>query len=373
MNQVCYKKELDELINNKQYMISNHIKQELLLPIINSQLISAIKNPSIKSYFNKINFFPEKNIKLDQIPFIPVNMFKEFDLSTCEKDEIIKIVHSSSTTSLIPSSIPINKSTSLRQSKALYSILKTILGKRRRPFVVLDTPSVNTFQNHLSARGAAIRGLSFFSKGIYYMMKSEKGDKLIVEEDNLNFVIKELHDSDVFIFGFTYIIWSVFIPFILKLKIRIQFKKVIILHSGGWKKLNDQRVTKQEFNKKLESIIESESLEIIDFYGMAEQMGVIFPDCKYLNKHVPDFAEIIIRDPLSLKECSIGQSGLIEIISALSDSYYSQAILTDDLGIMLGVDNCPCGKKGKYFKLLSRVEQIEIRGCGDTYASKEYE
>jgi hypothetical protein len=54
-------------------------------------------------------------------------------------------------------------------------------------------------------------------------------------------------------------------------------------------------------------------------------------------------------------------------MSILADSYYGQAILTEDLGHLVGIDDCPCGRKGKYFRFNSRVEKAEVRGCGDTF------
>jgi hypothetical protein len=58
---------------------------------------------------------------------------------------------------------------------------------------------------------------------------------------------------------------------------------------------------------------------------------------------------------------------MIEVMSILADSYYGQAILTEDLGHLVGIDDCPCGRKGKYFRFNSRVEKAEVRGCGDTF------
>ena len=43
-------------------------------------------------------------------------------------------------------------------------------------------------------------------------------------------------------------------------------------------------------------------------------------------------------------------------------------LLTEDQGILLGVDDCPCGCKGRYFRFTSRIERAAIRGCGDTFA-----
>ena len=57
--------------------------------------------------------------------------------------------------------------------------------------------------------------------------------------------------------------------------------------------------------------------------------------------------------------------GIIQLISLIPTSYPGHNILTEDLGIIYGEDNCSCGLKGKYFKVLGRVKQSEARGCSD--------
>jgi hypothetical protein len=52
----------------------------------------------------------------------------------------------------------------------------------------------------------------------------------------------------------------------------------------------------------------------------------------------------------------------------LPESYPGHSLLTEDEGVILGEDDCPCGRKGKYFKVMGRLKNAEIRGCGDTYA-----
>ena len=44
-------------------------------------------------------------------------------------------------------------------------------------------------------------------------------------------------------------------------------------------------------------------------------------------------------------------------------------MLTEDEGVIEGIDDCPCGRKGKYFRVLGRLKNAEIRGCSDTYAA----
>ncbi len=131
--------------------------------------------------------------------------------------------------------------------------------------------------------------------------------------------------------------------------------------------MQDLAVSKETFSDTIAEAFGTSSKRILDFYGMAEQTGVIFIDCENGNKHVPCFSQIIIRDPFTLEPCDIGKTGFIEVMSILADSYYDQAVLTEDLGVQVGVDDCPCGRKGLYFRFVSRVEKAELRGCGDTF------
>ena len=54
-------------------------------------------------------------------------------------------------------------------------------------------------------------------------------------------------------------------------------------------------------------------------------------------------------------------------LGALSCDSVSCLLLTEDEGRILGEDDCPCGRKGKYFEILGRVKRAEVRGCSDTY------
>ena len=53
--------------------------------------------------------------------------------------------------------------------------------------------------------------------------------------------------------------------------------------------------------------------------------------------------------------------------SPMAVSYPGHSLLTEDMGAILGVDDCPCGRKGKYFRIDGRIPQAEIRGCSDTH------
>ncbi|MHA1794315.1 MAG: LuxE/PaaK family acyltransferase [Promethearchaeota archaeon] len=363
---------IKELLSKNQFGTTQSEKNKLLLPIIKEEIRHAMeKSPNLKKFYETLGKRdPDQYSSLDEVPPIPVTMFKKFDLKTCDDEEIVRVLHSSATTTGIPSKIYINKETAFRQSKALITILKNYLGKKRRPILVIDTENVNkSGSGTLTARGAAIRGISNFGKKVVYVMDEIDGE-LYLNVERLEKFIEEFRGQEILVSGFTYIIWTRFVSQLKETGVHLDFPDMKLVHSGGWKKLKNKSVTKKIFSETLARIFNTAPKNIIDFYGMVEQLGVVFLDCEHGNKHVPDFAEIITRDAYTMKETPIGTAGLIEIMSIIPSSYPGQAIITEDVGVVLGVDDCPCGRKGKYFRFQSRVERTETRGCGDTFAER---
>ena len=79
---------------------------------------------------------------------------------------------------------------------------------------------------------------------------------------------------------------------------------------------------------------------------------------------------MIVRRYDDFSPCDYRERGYIQLVSVLPHSYPGHSLLTEDEGIIEGEDDCPCGRKGKYIKILGRVKNAEIRGCSDTYAAK---
>jgi len=86
--------------------------------------------------------------------------------------------------------------------------------------------------------------------------------------------------------------------------------------------------------------------------------------------HTSCFSDVLIRRSKDFSLADVGEKGIIEVVSVLPQSYPGHVLLTEDEGVILGEDNCPCGLKGKYFKIEGRIKNAEIRGCSDTYAAK---
>ncbi len=355
---------LDSLVQRVQYTLNDELKSKLLMGVLKPQLFKAMSNPHIRSMYKKLGVDPAAVETIEDIPFVPVQMFKDFDLSTCPKEEVFRTIRSSGTTANISSKVPLNKKTTANQTKALKSILSNYLGEKRRVLLLVDHPGVNSPQPELTARGAGVRGLSIYAKEMIYLLK-EEGGLLTIDESAMRKVASV--DSPIFVFGFTFIIWSIFLRQAKEIGLRFDNHDAVIFHSGGWKKMEKEKVSREEFSAEIAEMFGASISNVHDFYGMAEQTGIIFVECEHGHKHVPDFSQIVIRDLWTMKPLGIGQQGLIEVCSPLGDSYYSQAVLTEDKGRLLGIDDCPCGRKGRYFQIESRVEKSEIRGCGDTF------
>ena len=73
---------------------------------------------------------------------------------------------------------------------------------------------------------------------------------------------------------------------------------------------------------------------------------------------------------LDFSPCETGEKGIIQAVSTIPESYPGHSLLTEDEGVIEGVDDCPCGRNGKYFRIIGRMKEAEIRGCSDTYAEK---
>ncbi len=361
--------QIDALIGGPQYAATQSEKDAALTPILRELCREvAGRCPAYGRFLDKFGGDPDSWRRPADVPTLPVSMFKRFLLSAVPPEKIVRELLSSSTTGQQPSRIVVDKTTAFRQSRALVAILKEHIGNRRRPFLVLDAADSTAAGDILTARGAAIRGVANFASETVYAMDRDSGGDLSIQWDRVGDFFARHRGVPVLLFGFTFIVWTRFVLEAERRGAAFDASEAVLLHSGGWKKLADQAVSKGEFSGRAAAVLGAATKNILDFYGMVEQVGTVFVDCSSGNKHAPAFADVILRRPLSLHPVEVGQTGIIEVLSTLPTSYPGHALLTEDLGALIGVDDCPCGRKGKYFRFTSRVEQAAIRGCGDTFA-----
>ena len=142
----------------------------------------------------------------------------------------------------------------------------------------------------------------------------------------------------------------------------------VLIHGGGWKKLVNEAVSKDEFKAGLKEVCGIKSVH--DYYGMVEQTGCIYIECECGHLHASIFSDVIIRNMKDFSVCKNGETGSIQVLSTLPESYPGHSILTEDMGRVLGEDDCPCGRKGKYIEVIGRMKNAEVRGCSDTFERK---
>jgi phenylacetate-coenzyme A ligase PaaK-like adenylate-forming protein len=150
-----------------------------------------------------------------------------------------------------------------------------------------------------------------------------------------------------------------------KSKIKLDLSNAILIHGGGWKKLQNESVSSKKFKDLLKKLVGIDKVH--DYYGMVEQTGSIYMECEEGHLHASIFSDVIIRNPFDFSISPIGEIGIIQTLSILPRSYPGNSLLTEDEGVLLGEDDCKCGRKGKYFKVIGRIKNAEIRGCSDTY------
>ena len=147
-----------------------------------------------------------------------------------------------------------------------------------------------------------------------------------------------------------------------KYKILLKKNNGIVIHGGGWKKMQNKSINNNKFKEELKSILGVK--HVFNYYGMIEQTGSVFIECEKGFFHSSIFSDILFRDKF-LNVSKSKKVGLVQIMSLLPISYPGHNILTEDIGKLEGIDDCECGKKGKYFSILGRVKDAELRGCSD--------
>ncbi|NMH59650.1 acyl-protein synthetase [Alteromonas ponticola] len=302
--------------------------------------------------------------RYEDLPFLAVRLFKFYELKSVPQAEVFKTLSSSGTTGQTPARIFLDKQTSARQSKVLVNIMQSFIGKQRLPMLIIDSPAVLKNPT-LSARGAGIQGMAFFGRDHTYALNVD----MSLNVDAITQFSEKHQGKPVLLFGFTFMVWLHFIQALQQRNLQLPFTDGVLIHSGGWKKLTEQQVSNQVFKETLKEV--TCIAKVHNFYGMAEQVGSVFVECEKGHLHAPPFADILIRNPYTLEPQSNGEQGLIQVLSVIPTSYPGFSLLTEDIGKMLGEDDCECGRAGRYFVVEGRLPKTEIRGCSDTVRSTD--
>ena len=355
---------IEQLFSLPQYTICNDMKRELLLSELNLLTGFHYSNcPPYKNILSNLYLSNEYNFRnIEDVPYFPVRLFKSQKIQSIPDSEVLKVLTSSGTTNQQVSRIALNRETSLLQVKALASIITSYIGNKRLPMIIIDTDATIKNKSSMSARGAGLVGLSNFGRNHFFALD----ENMELKTDEFINYVNNYKTEPVLFFGFTFMVWQYLYNRLKDKGIKLDLSSAVLIHSGGWKKLQEHAVSNEIFKSELYEQIGIK--KIYNFYGMVEQVGSIFMECEEGFLHTPNFAEILIRDYETWHTLPIGEKGVIQTLSILPKSYPGHSLLTEDLGTILGIDNCKCGRKGTYFIVNGRVPKAELRGCSDTHA-----
>ena len=298
---------------------------------------------------------------IEDVPYLPVSLFKTHELRSVDNDAVKMTLTSSGTTGQTRSSIAVDVETSNLQQRGLANSLAHMLGPKRLPLLVIDTPAVFKNPQLMSARGAGVLGMMRFGFDYAYAMDETEAPDI----DAVRQFLAKHGGKPFFIFGFTFMVWTQ-----LYETFRgegLDLSNGTLIHSGGWKKMIEKAVDNEEFRARLNDSFGLK--KIFNFYGMVEQLGSIFVEGPGSLLYPPNFSDVIIRCPKSWSPLPVGETGIIQVLSLLPRSYPGHSLLTEDVGRIECIDPDIDGWMGKGLRIEGRVKNVELRGCSDVIAA----
>ncbi|MBM0438246.1 acyl-protein synthetase [Aeromonas hydrophila] len=351
---------MEHLLSAPVFALPQAAKQALLLARLNA--LTAHHRAHCTAYDNVLQAFgwTAAATDYDALPYLAARLFKLAQWQSVPQSEVFKVLTSSGTTGS-PSRIVLDRETAALQSKVLVKILQEFVGKQRLPMLLVEQPALIQNRSGFSARGAGALGLSFLGRDHTYALDEQMRPNWPVIEAFCD----KYAGQPVLLFGFTFMVWQCLLEPLRERGLQLPLTQGILFHSGGWKKLQHLAVDNPAFKARCREQLGLGRVH--NFYGMVEQVGSIFVECEQGHLHAPVFADVQVRDPLTHQPLGIGSPGLLQVLSAIPGSYPGHSLLSEDLGVLLGEDDCPCGRHGRYFHVAGRQHGAEVRGCSDTF------
>jgi hypothetical protein len=260
----------------------------------------------------------------DQLPFIPVSLFKERELRSVPTEEVLKTMTSSGTSGQAVSKIVLDRETAKRQQRTLVRIGQDFLGPDRLPMLIIDRQPSRGEAVMSSARGAGIVGFSVFGADRTYALD----ENMKPDVEHIRAFLERHRDEKVLLFGFTFIVWRHFYQACVEIDESLDLSNAVLVHGGGWKKLVADSVSPRTFKHGLKKIFGLPST--VDYYGMIEQAGSISMECGEGHLHASVYSDVIARRAVDLQVCDFGEKGILQVLSVLPESYPGHSLLTED-------------------------------------------
>lgn len=313
--------------------------EALLEEVVDIHAHHMIATPTYNSIVRKL-FGLKKIAEWEDLPWLPSGLFKNAEIRNDPASDG-QWVQSSGTKGK-PSRIYIDFPTSMRQQEALKQTLEYHIGNKPPLFIADARGQLKTH----NARYAGVAGMMRVGRNPVFLLNSN----MSINPDALD---RLWATENAVVFGFT---WVVYKHLVLPLmKAGLLLKNSVLIHSGGWKKMEADAVGAEELRKNCQSI---GLIRILNFYGMVEQLGSVWVGKDASCLIGTRFAYAVIRHPVTLRPVPDGAIGLIQLISPIPLSYPGHSVLTEDLGRI--VSRSPLA-----IEVIGRLPKLPTRGCSD--------
>ena len=350
---------LDELLQGPQYAAAQAEKERRLLPGFIALTRHHVEHCPAYAKVVRLTAPDFENAnRLEDLPFLPVGLFKTHRLQSIPDTDRHTILTSSGTTGQAVSRIVIDDITAKYQARALAAVMREAFGGKRLPLLLIESETVLENRRELNARAAGALGFMTFGQAPVFALDAS----MRLKKDVIAAFLEQYSGSPFLIFGFTFMIWRYFQQDIAGFDCRTG----ILVHSGGWKKLESEAVDNAAFRAALTK--SCGVTKIYNFYGMAEQIGTALLEGEDGFLYPPAFGDVIIRDPRDWRALPPGTPGIVQMLSLIPHSYPGHSILTEDEGVVMHIDAGKGDRMGKAVRILGRAPKAELRGCGDIHA-----
>jgi phenylacetate-coenzyme A ligase PaaK-like adenylate-forming protein len=290
-------------------------------------------NPIYQQYVNAINCNTNVVTKIEEIPFLPIQFFKNYDIKTTEFQS--EIIFTSSGTTGTNSSKHLIKELNIYK-KSFTKAFNHFYGDIDQYCIIGLLPA------YLEREGSS---LIYMVDDLIQASHHPLSDFYLYEHEQLYLILQELEKDKqpTILFGVTFAL----LDFAAKFKMNL--KHVTIIETGGMKG-RGKEYTRTEVHEMLKTqlgvtVVHSE-------YGMTELLSQAYSKGNGLFT-CPPWMKILARqedDPFFVSTKGKGGLNVIDLANVYSCSF----IATDDL-VNIHTDHS--------FEVLGRFDNSDVRGC----------
>jgi hypothetical protein len=311
-----------------------------------------------KFLWDKFNFTPQMiqtESDLEKMPYIMVNLFKTHELRSGPKEDVTLTLGSSGTSGQ-RSLIYLDENSLRRVKKLAYNIHASLGMTSDQKYNYLCFTYDPNIADDLGTAFTDELLTSFTDKAEVFYTFQHNGEDFFFDEEKTVATLKRFENSDypTRILGFPAFLYQILNKYDLNLKLG---DDSWVQTGGGWKGQADKEIPKQEFREFVASRLGLPIENIRDLFGMVEH-GIPYVDAPDGRLRIPNYARVIIRDPMTLKPVADGEYGLVQFICSYITSYPSMSLLTTDWGRKIKSDDF-----GDILEIRGRAGVSKNKGC----------